>query len=125
MTLQESSVFNSRTAHDFFLQHELDSHLIEHGVKLNNHFDIVAPNPCPELGVWNGPLLLDAMEFIQLRVETFELLLQQLPSLVAQLEQKYMIINLKQNLENVCRVVLLRPDEASSLPCLRASGYSK
>ena len=63
----------------------IHSRLINSLINWQDHSNIVTPYPRPELGVRDGPLFLDSVEFLQLRVNAFELVLQQLPTLVAQL----------------------------------------
>ena len=66
----------------------IHSRLINSLINWQDHSNIVAPYPRPELRVRDGPLFLNAVEFLKFRVNAFELVLQQLPTLVAQLHVK-------------------------------------
>lgn len=54
-------------------------------VERDDHFSIVASNSGSQLSVRDGPLFLYSMQLFQFCIETFELVFEQLSTLVAQL----------------------------------------
>ena len=45
---------------------------IELGVERCDHFDVVLSDPGSQLGIWDGPLLLHAVQLLQLCVESLQ-----------------------------------------------------